>query len=151
MILYGAGSTPGASGGLHVGIVTAVNSDGTLDVVNGDFGSGSPTQIQVVSNNNMTPAGFANYAENGSSGAGQIEWTFVAPELDPWPVPNLSTDALTTTWQNNSVVGSTGSPQPLPTTTADCGAWSAGDATQVVALGNGDNLWTFGDTEPAPR
>lgn len=150
MILYPPGSTPGASGGLHVGIVTAVNSDGTLDVANGDFLSGSQGQIQVVSNNNMTPAGFANYAEAGSPGAGQIEWTFVAPELDPWPVPNLSTDALTTTWQNNSLVGSTGSPQPLPTTTADCGVWTAGDATQVVALGNGDNLWTFGDTELGP-
>lgn len=54
--------------------------------------------------------------------------------------PKLAVDALTTTWRDNSLTGSTGTPQPLPTTTADCGAWTGGDGTQVVRLSNGDNL-----------
>lgn len=64
--------------------------------------------------------------------------------------PNLTVDSLTATWKANSWVGSTGSPQPQPTTTADCGVWSGGDGTQVVRLSNGDNLWTFGDTYLGP-
>jgi hypothetical protein len=71
-------------------------------------------------------------------------------QAKPQVAPGLSVDALTTTWQDNSLAGSTGSPQPQPTTTADCGVWSGGDGTQVVALNNGDNLWTFGDTEIGP-
>jgi hypothetical protein len=63
---------------------------------------------------------------------------------------NLAVDSLTATWQANSEVGSTGSPQPQPTTTADCGVWTGGDGTQVTQLDNGDYLWTFGDTYLGP-
>jgi hypothetical protein len=63
---------------------------------------------------------------------------------------NLAEDSLTGTWQAQSDLDSTGSPQPLPTTTADCGNWSGGDGTQVVGLGNGEDLWSFGDTILGP-
>ena len=70
--------------------------------------------------------------------------------FQPIPAPGLAADGLTGTWQAQSDLGSTGSPQPLPTTTSDCGNWSGGDGTQVVGLGNGENLWTFGDTYLGP-
>jgi Fibronectin type III domain/CHAP domain len=146
IVLYPAGVTPDAGDGLHVGIVTAVNSDGTIDTVNGDFLWGGQTTIQVDAVNGLTPQAFANEAEGSSS----IVWTFVSPTSEPGPAPDLTTDALTTTWQDNSQAGSTGSPQPQPTTTGDCGVWSGGDGTQVVGLNNGDDLWTFGDTEIGP-
>ena len=44
------------------------------------------------------------------------------------PAGGLAADALTGTWQAQSDLDSTGSPQPLPTTTADCGNWSGGEA-----------------------
>lgn len=59
-------------------------------------------------------------------------------------------DSLTATWEANSEVGSTGSPQPQPTTTADCGVWTGADGTQVTQLNDGDYLWTFGDTYLGP-
>lgn len=62
----------------------------------------------------------------------------------------LAVDALTGTWRAQSDAGSTGSPQPQPTTTSDCGNWSGSDGTQVVGLGNGEDLWTFGDTYLGP-
>lgn len=68
----------------------------------------------------------------------------------PSVAAGLSVDALTGTWQAQSDLDSTGSPQPLPTTTADCGNWSGADGTQVVGLSNGEDLWTFGDTFLGP-
>jgi hypothetical protein len=62
----------------------------------------------------------------------------------------LSTDGLTSTWAAQSDLDSTGSPQPLPTTTAGCGNWSGADGTQVVGLNNGEDLWSFGDTFLGP-
>jgi Fibronectin type III domain len=72
------------------------------------------------------------------------------PGYQPSPASGLSADGLTSTWQAQSDLDSTGSPQPLPTTTSDCGNWSGGDGTQVVGLSNGDDLWTFGDTYLGP-
>ena len=68
----------------------------------------------------------------------------------PTQAAGLVADALTGTWQAQSDLDSTGSPQPQPNTTADCGNWSDGDGTQVVGLGNGDDLWSFGDTFLGP-
>jgi hypothetical protein len=72
------------------------------------------------------------------------------PGYQPSPAYGLAADGLTNTWQAQSDRGSTGSPQPQPTTTGDCGNWSGGDGTQVVGLSNGENLWTFGDTFLGP-
>jgi hypothetical protein len=68
----------------------------------------------------------------------------------PTAAGGLAADGLTATWRAQSDLGSTGSPQPLPTTTGDCGNWSGSDGTQVVGLGNGEDLWTFGDTYLGP-
>jgi hypothetical protein len=72
------------------------------------------------------------------------------PGYQPSPVSGLAADGLTSTWAAQSDLDSTGSPQPLPTTTSGCGNWSGGDGTQIVGLSNGDDLWTFGDTYLGP-
>jgi hypothetical protein len=82
-----------------------------------------------------------------ASGSGTCATTAAA---QPSPAPGLAVDGLTSTWAAQSDFDSTGSPQPLPTTTSDCGQWSGGDGTQVVRLNDGDDLWTFGDTFLGP-
>jgi hypothetical protein len=69
-----ASSTPGSVYADHVGIITAVNADGTIDTVNGDMPWSSP-YIEVSTSGNMTPQAYATAAE-GPSGE---QWIFVAP------------------------------------------------------------------------
>jgi hypothetical protein len=78
IVLYPSGTEGTAAleaDGNHVGIVTAVNPDGTIDVVNGDF-QASNGFIQVVYDQDVTPAAFAS----GSEGSGE-EWLYVSPQL----------------------------------------------------------------------
>jgi CHAP domain len=56
----------------HVGLVVGVNSNGTLNLVNGDF-AGS-TNITVQQNNNVSPASWAG----GIWGSGE-HWIYVSP------------------------------------------------------------------------
>jgi hypothetical protein len=93
MVLYPPG-TSGTSGledgGAHVGIVTAVNSNGTIDVVNGDFLTAS--NIEVVAYDNISPAAFAAETE-GNSGE---EWVFVSPQLPAGSSTPLASSPVTT-------------------------------------------------------
>ncbi|MGH3408071.1 MAG: CHAP domain-containing protein [Streptosporangiaceae bacterium] len=77
MILYPAGETNTTADlkgdGAHVGIVTAVHSDGTINVVNGDFTSGD--NIKVVEYDNVTPGPWASNVEDASG----EQWVYVAP------------------------------------------------------------------------
>ena len=77
MVLYPAGDTQTTTelekDGAHVGIVTAVNSNGTINVVNGDFTSGD--NIKVVEYDNVSPGPWASNVEDA---AGE-QWVFVAP------------------------------------------------------------------------
>jgi hypothetical protein len=78
IVLYPSGTEGTAAleaDGNHVGIVTAVNPDGTIDVVNGDF-QASNGFIQVVYDQDVSPAAFAS----GSEGSGE-EWLYVSPQL----------------------------------------------------------------------
>jgi CHAP domain len=67
-----ADKAPNSTFANHVGIVTGVNSNGTLTLVNGDF-AGS-TNITAQQNNNVSPASF------GASiwGSGE-HWIYVSP------------------------------------------------------------------------
>jgi CHAP domain len=67
-----ADKAPNSTFANHVGIVTGVNSNGTLNLVNGDF-AGS-TNITAQQNNNVSPASF------GASiwGSGE-HWIYVSP------------------------------------------------------------------------
>jgi hypothetical protein len=75
----------------HVGIVTGVNSDGTLDYVNGDMPWGDDNYIRVSTPGvGMTPASFANAAEISTS----EQWVFISPQLSSGgtpPPPNSPT------------------------------------------------------------
>ena len=82
IILYPNGtSAPNGSYADHVGIVTAVNSNGTVDLVNGDFLGASNISVQYAADAKL------------SSWASQVEspgekWAFVSPRLkSPPPQP----------------------------------------------------------------
>jgi hypothetical protein len=57
----------------HVGIVVAVNSNGTVNLVNGDFGGGG-VPITVEQNNNVSMASWASQVWNRGE-----KWIFVSP------------------------------------------------------------------------
>jgi len=76
VILYPPGTkTPNGTYADHVGIVTAVHSDGTLNLVNGDFLG--PSNISVQYNTNIHIAKWASRVE-GNTGE---KWAFVSPHL----------------------------------------------------------------------
>jgi CHAP domain len=76
VILYPPGTkAPNGSYADHVGIVTAVHSDGTVNLVNGDFLG--PTNISVQYNTNVHLSTWASQVE-GNKGE---EWAFVSPLL----------------------------------------------------------------------
>ena len=95
-----SGTTALEDDGDHVGIVTGVNSDGTIDVVNGDFIWGSATTIQVVEVDNISPATFAADAE----GSGE-EWVYVSPQLPTESATPLASSPVTTFGQQLEVFG----------------------------------------------
>ena len=72
VVFYPAKTTPNGGYADHVGIVVKVNSNGTLDLVNGDFLGGS--NISVQANNNVDLGKWAS--EVWASGE---EWIFVSP------------------------------------------------------------------------
>jgi len=60
---------------VHVGIVTSVNSNGSVDLVNGDFINNSNTNIQVVYDTDWTNESYGVDPNNGE----YYNWTFVSP------------------------------------------------------------------------
>jgi hypothetical protein len=65
-------SAPTGSWADHVGIVVGVNSNGTVDLVNGDFG-GDGTPITVEQNNDISIASWASEVWNSGE-----KWVFVS-------------------------------------------------------------------------
>jgi hypothetical protein len=104
----------------HVGIVVAVNSNGTVDLVNGDFGGGG-VPITVERNDNIAIASWASQVWNRGE-----KWIFVSPgpvrpprppatpsaPPSPSPVtpstPPPSAPAITSFTASSSVLPSTG-------------------------------------------
>lgn len=104
----------------HVGIVVGVNTDGTVNLVNGDFGS-SDDPIKVEYDPDVTLATWASSVES----AGE-QWTFVAPPTgtqQPAPVVSISGPAKVTAGTSVSFLA--------------LGAQPGGTMSQY--------LWTFGD------
>jgi hypothetical protein len=64
----------------HVGIVVAVNSNGDIEVVNGDFPWGTKYVSVTSTGSYLSPASFANQAENIKPPS-QEQWVFVSPQL----------------------------------------------------------------------
>ena len=76
-------SAPTGSWADHVGIVVGVNSNGTVDLVNGDFG-GDGTPITVEQDNDISIASWASEVWNSGE-----KWIFVSPGAIPVPPPRL--------------------------------------------------------------
>jgi hypothetical protein len=81
-------STPAGGWADHVGIVAGVNSNGTVDLVNGDFG-GDGIPITVERNNDILLASWASEVWNSGE-----KWIFVSPGATgtagaPPPPPRL--------------------------------------------------------------
>ena len=71
VLFYPAGtSAPNGTYADHVGIVTSINSDGSLNLVDGDFGGSSNISVQY----NTDVSGPSWYASGE-------EWAFVSPQL----------------------------------------------------------------------
>lgn len=73
-VVFYPGTAPNGSYADHVGIVTAVNSNGTVNLANGDFLGSS--NISVQGNDNVSLKSWAA----SIWGSGET-WTFVSPEL----------------------------------------------------------------------
>jgi hypothetical protein len=76
-------SAPSGSWADHVGIVVGVHSNGTVDLVNGDFGGGG-VPITVEQNNNISLASWASEVWNSGE-----KWIFVSPGAVRAPPPRL--------------------------------------------------------------
>ena len=93
-----SGTTALEDDGDHVGIVTAVHSDGTIDIVNGDFLTSSGIKVAYYQNQN--PATFASSSE----GSGE-EWLYVSPQLPSGAGSELESSPVNTYTQQLQVFG----------------------------------------------
>jgi hypothetical protein len=73
-VVFYPGTTPNGTSANHVGIVTAVNANGTVNLANGDFLGSS--NISVQENDNVSLKSWSA----GIFGAGE-DWIFVSPQL----------------------------------------------------------------------
>ena len=76
VVFYPSGSAPNGNYADHVGIVTAVNSDGTVNLVNGDFLGSSNISVQYNTDVSLGPWA----ADIWGSGE---QWIFVSPGQQP--------------------------------------------------------------------
>jgi PKD repeat protein len=79
VVLYPPGQITASTGASHVGIVTAVHANGTLNIVNGDFLGA--TNISVQYNTDVTIGPWAAQVE-GQPGE---QWVFVSPPATAQP------------------------------------------------------------------
>lgn len=100
-VVFYPDTTPNGSYADHVGIVTAVNANGTVNLVNGDFRG--TTNISVQQNSNVSLRSWAAQIWGPDE-----DWTFVSPELlttQPNPQPAAAADQFGNKyafWENSS-------------------------------------------------
>jgi CHAP domain len=76
VVFYPSGESPGDSFADHVGLVAAVNTNGTINLVDGDFAGSSNITVQATTNVSL-----AAWAA-GIWGPGE-KWVFVSPSARP--------------------------------------------------------------------
>jgi hypothetical protein len=119
VVFYHAGAITPARYADHVGIIVAVNPDGTVDMVNGDFSSSTNVKVEHDTNLDLT-----TFAHNTWS-SGEV-WALVSPPTAAQhPTPHASIDGPDT-----AVVG----------TDAVFHAEATEDGGSVTGY-----YWTFGD------
>jgi hypothetical protein len=79
VVLYPPGQITATTGASHVGIVTAVHSNGTLNIVNGDFLGASNISVQYNTNVTIGP-----WAASVEETPGE-QWVFVSPPTTAQP------------------------------------------------------------------
>jgi PKD repeat protein len=79
VVLYPPGQITSTSSADHVGIVTAVHADGTLNIVNGDFLGTKNISVQYNTNVNIGPWAAAVEGDVGE------QWVFVTPPTSAQP------------------------------------------------------------------
>ena len=85
VVFYPAGPVSPTAYADHVGLITAVNSDGTINMVNGDFLGASNSAVEYDTDINL-----ATWAPATWNDAGE-QWIFVAPPSSAQaPVPHAS-------------------------------------------------------------
>jgi hypothetical protein len=80
VVLYQPGQVTASTGADHVGIVTAVHANGTLNIVNGDFLGTNNISVQYNTDVNIGP--WASAVE-GTPGE---QWVFVSPPSSAQPI-----------------------------------------------------------------
>jgi hypothetical protein len=143
VVFYPSGdSAPNSTYADHVGLITQVNPDGTLNLDNGDFAGGSNITVQANDNVSLGPWSSSIW------GSGE-HWIFVSPGVTPataypfWE-GNGPADDL---WQaQGPASGNLGSPADLgmgPLGSAPAAGVAGNDATYVYWRGNGPqyDLW----------
>jgi len=84
-VVFYPGTTPNGSYADHVGIVVGVNSDGTLELVNGDFFGNGTYSVQ----DNVTTPSLAAWASAVWNDPNE-DWIFVSPKLSSGPGGGVS-------------------------------------------------------------
>jgi hypothetical protein len=143
VVFYPAGGSVGGGYADHVGIVVGVNSNGTVNLVNGDFGGSS--NISVQANDNVSLASWA--AQIWGSGE---KWVFVSPGGSGQSVNLQSSPAVTYGSQmqvfGKDAAGAAYSDVYTPST----GKWSGWNslggnlAGDPAAVAYGDQMEVFG-------
>jgi hypothetical protein len=83
VVFYPAGPVTTASGADHVGIVTAVHPDGTIDIVNGDFLGNTNISVQYNQDVNIGPWSSQVWAPGE-------QWVFVPPPATSQPASPIA-------------------------------------------------------------
>ncbi len=127
VVFFGPGNFPGFAD--HVGIITSVSSDGTIDMVNGDF-SGGP-DIQAQYDTGITSLSAFGATVEGNPGE---QWVLVTPPTtaqQPTPAGHMSGPAV-------AVAGTTGDfhvSGTVPGGTVTGYYWTFGDGRTTNATG----------------
>jgi PKD repeat protein len=125
VVLYSAGPVTTTSGADHVGIVTAVHPDGTIDIVNGDFLGNTNISVQYNTDVNIGP--WSSQVE-----APGEQWVFVPPPASsPQPA--------------SPVARISGPPVVAAGTPVSFSAWAAEPGGSIASY-----AWAFGDGEYEP-
>jgi PKD domain/CHAP domain len=122
VVLYQPGQITASTGADHVGIVTAVNADGTLNIVNGDFLGTSNIGVQYDTDVSIGP-----WAAEVEGTPGE-QWVFVAP-------PSTAQPAAPVVQISGPRVAAAGTAVTFQASAAQPGGSIASD---VWAFGNGE-------------
>jgi hypothetical protein len=127
VVFYPAGTITSSSYADHVGLITSVNSNGTVDMVNGDFLGSSGITVEYDTDLNLT-----SWA--GSTWSSGEQWVLVTPpSAAQSAAPSLSVSAPAT--------AAAGTDVPFTASAAESGgtisqyAWTFGDGRDADAAG----------------